>query len=271
MIFMGKISLYTTTIMIENNIIIFVATLSVGAISGYLGSLLITKRMALVGDALGHVALPGIAVAILYGFSVIEGAFLSLALGILIIWILEQETKLPSEALICILFTVSLASALLVIPEGELEEALIGDLSSITQKEALLVILLSVLVFIIVKIIFKKITLLTLSEDLARAEGIKVNFYKLLYLISIGLTIALGIKFAGSLLVGALLIIPAASSRIVSNSMSGYVYGAMICGVLSVALGILFSNIFSFPAGPITVIISALFFLLAMAKKKIYG
>ena len=71
----------------------------IGGVAGYLGSLMITKRMALVGDALGHVALPGVALALIYGFSVSLGAFPILLLGIILIWLFEMRTKLPMEAL----------------------------------------------------------------------------------------------------------------------------------------------------------------------------
>ncbi len=252
----------------ENNILILTASLFIGVVSGYLGSLLITKRMALVGDALGHVALPGVALAILYDFNVIGGALLSLAIGVVIIWMLEKGTRLPFEALIGVLFTTSLAVALLFIPHEELEEALIGDIDNLGKKEAVFIILLSSVVFIIVKTIFKKITLLTLSEDLAKAEGIKTNFYKFLYLVSIGIMVALGIKFAGALLVGALLIIPATASRMVSNSIKNYVWTSMIFGLLSVALGMLLANIFSLPTGPMMVVSASVFFLLALISKK---
>ena len=106
------------------------AALSVGGATGYLGSLVVTKRMSLVGDALGHVALPGVALGILFGFNIIFGAFAALALGIIFIWLLEGKTTLPTEALTGIIFTGSLAAAFLLLPNEDLESALIGDISN---------------------------------------------------------------------------------------------------------------------------------------------
>ena len=77
---------------------------TIGAIAGYLGSLMLSKRMALMGGALGHLILPGVALALLYDFDVSIGAALFLAFGVLIIWLLEQKTRLHLEALTAVVF-----------------------------------------------------------------------------------------------------------------------------------------------------------------------
>lgn len=77
---------------------------TIGAIAGYLGSLMLSKRMALMGGALGHLTLPGIALALLYDFDVSIGAVLFLAFGVLLIWLLEQKTRLHLEALTAVVF-----------------------------------------------------------------------------------------------------------------------------------------------------------------------
>ena len=76
----------------------------IGAVSGYLGTLMLSKRMTLVAGPLGHLTLPGIALALIYGFDVSLGAFPFVILGIVLIWILEIWTKLPMEALTAIVF-----------------------------------------------------------------------------------------------------------------------------------------------------------------------
>ena len=86
-----------------------IMTSSIGAVAGYLGTLMLSKRMALVGGPLGHLTLPGITLALLYGFDVSIGAFLVLVLGILLIWYFERKTRLPMEALTAIVFTSSVA------------------------------------------------------------------------------------------------------------------------------------------------------------------
>jgi len=147
----------------------------VGGVAGYLGSLMITKRMALVGDALGHAALPGIALALIYGFNPSWGAIPALFFGILLIWFLEIHTKLPMEALTGIVFTTSVAIAFLFLPENEVSTALIGDISKISLFDTIVSVALSLIIFIILKKIFSKMILASISDDLARVEQINTK------------------------------------------------------------------------------------------------
>ncbi len=106
-----------------------ITAIFIGGAAGYLGSLMVTKRMALVGDALGHVALPGMGLALLFGLNVSVGAFIFLLLGVLLIWFLETKTMLPTETLVGIIFVLSLALGFLITPQPDLLEALMGDIS----------------------------------------------------------------------------------------------------------------------------------------------
>ncbi|HEY4510269.1 MAG TPA: metal ABC transporter permease [Candidatus Paceibacterota bacterium] len=244
------------------------AALSVGGATGYLGSLVVTKRMSLVGDALGHVALPGVALGILFGFNIIFGAFAALALGIIFIWLLEGKTTLPTEALTGIIFTGSLAAAFLLLPNEDLESALIGDISNITTNEAILTVILACAVFLLARRIFSSMILITLSPDLAKSMRVAYRAYNFLYLFSIGVIVALGIKFVGALLVGALIIIPAAAARNLSNTMRQYSYGSLALGAISSVLGITIFKFTHIPAGPAVVLIAIFFFLITLVMKK---
>ena len=106
------------------NIFTIIVALFIGAAAGYLGSAMVLKRMSLVGDALSHVALPGMALAMLYNMNPFIGAFVFLVFGILLVWKMEKSTKLPIENLVGIIFTASLAIGILITPEPELIEAL---------------------------------------------------------------------------------------------------------------------------------------------------
>jgi len=242
--------------------------ISVGGVAGYLGSLMITKRMALVGDALGHVALPGVALALIYGFNVSWGALPCLALGILLIWLFEMRTKLPMEALTGIVFTTSVAIAFLFLPESEVSTALIGDISQINLADTLVSIILSLVVFLILRKIFSQMILANLSEELAKIEHVEVEKYNLIYLICIAIVVSLGIKITGSLLMGALVITPAAAARNLARNLSQYSYGALIIGIISCVAGILMFWFFSLPAGPLVILIASLIFLISLGFKK---
>ncbi len=192
----------------------------VGGAAGYLGSLMVTRKMALVGDALGHVALPGMGLALLLKVDVTLGAFVFLALGILLIWRLGEKTSLSSETVVGIVFVSSLAMGFLIVPEPELLESLIGDIGKVSFPWALVSVGVSIGVAILVNRIYPGMMLMSISVDLASVEGIAATRYNLIYLAAIALIVSIGVKVTGSLLVGALVIIPPATARMISRICS---------------------------------------------------
>jgi len=245
-----------------------IVAIFVGGVAGYLGSLMLTKRMALVGDALGHIALPGMGLALLWGLNVSLGAFVFLLLGILLIWFLETKTHLPTETLVGIIFVFSLALGFLITPEPELLHALVGDISQVFLLDAAASVVLSIFVLYVVNKIYPKIILASISEDLAAVSRINIKKYNLIYLLAISIIVALGVKVVGSLLIGALVIIPAAASRIISQNIRQYTLISALLGILSCVLGILFSKITGLPVGPLIILTCILFFAISLVFKK---
>ena len=245
-----------------------IAGVFIGGIAGYLGTLMLSKRMALVAGPLGHLTLPGIALALIYGFDVSLGAFPFVILGIVLIWLIEIRTKLPMEALTAVVFASGVAIAFLFLPIAKAETALVGDISKVGFWDTLIVSFLCLFLFIIVKKIYSKMTLINISEDLAKSEGINVEKYNLLYLFSIAIIVALGVKVVGGLLTAALVAIPAATSRNLSKNLFQFSFGGMLFGVLSSLLGILLFKLTGFPAGPLIILVSTFFFLTSLIFKK---
>ena len=240
----------------------------IGGVAGYLGSLMLTKRMALVGDALGHVALPGMGLALLFGLDVSFGAFLFLLLGIFLIWLFEIKTSLPMEALVGVVFVTSLAIGFLIVTEPELLEALVGDISKVSFEITLISAILSILIFLMINRIYPKMILANISNDLAKSEGIKIKKQNFIYLLSIAAMVALGVKIVGSLLVGALVIIPAATSRNLSKNLKEYSLGSVVLGILSCFFGSLLFKLTGLPAGPLIILTSTFFFLISLIFKR---
>jgi ABC-type Mn2+/Zn2+ transport system permease subunit len=240
----------------------------IGGVAGYLGSLMLSKRMALVGDALGHVALPGMGLALLFGLDVSFGAFLFLLLGIFLIWLFEIKTSLPMEALVGVVFVASLAIGFLIVPEPELLEALFGDISKVSFEMMIASILFSLLIFLVINRIYPKMILANISEDLAKSEGIKIKKENFIYLFSIAAMVALGVKIVGSLLVGALVIIPAATARNLSKNLKEYYLGSVVLGILSCLFGILLFRLTGLLAGPSIILTSTFFFLISLIFKR---
>ena len=237
-----------------------IAGISIGGTAGYLGSLMLQKRMSLSAGPLGHLAFPGVALAIIYGFDISLGAFPFIILGIIFIWLFQNKTKIPTETLTAVVFSSGVAISFLFLPIDQAEEALIGNISQVGFWEVLITVILSFLVFILTKIIYKQMIIMNISEDLAKVEGINIKKYNFIFLLCIAIIVALGVKLVGALLTAALVSIPAATSKNISWSMKSYSYFSFLLGLLAPIVGIILSKLTLLPAGILIILSSAIFF-----------
>ena len=244
--------------------LVIISALFIGLAAGYLGSFMVLRRMALVGDALSHVALPGVALGLIFNFNPLLGAFATLFLGIVCIWLIEQKTKLSTESLVGLFFTVSLATGLLITPEPELLEALFGDISKVTGLDMILAIALSLTVIMVTSQISRGLMLGILSDDLARSNGVKTTRINFIYLLLVAVIVALGIKVVGTFLMGALVVIPAITAKNFAKSLKSYVWGSAVVGLLGALMGIILANALSLSPGPIIVLVSGGLFLISL-------
>ena len=240
----------------------------IGGAAGFLGSLMLPKRMSLVAGPLGHLALPGIALALIYGFDISLGAFPFVILGIFLIWLFERKTKLPTEALTAVVFATGVAVAFFFLPIEQAEAALVGDISSVHLDDAAFAIAICAVVFFVVEMIYPKMTLINISEDIAKSQKINVGKYNLVYLLLIALIVALGVKVVGGLLTAAIVAIPAVTSRNLAKNLVQYKFLALSFGILSSAVGIFLSQLTSLPAGPLIIVSSAFLFLISIFLKR---
>lgn len=240
----------------------------VGAASGYLGSVMVLKRMALVGDALSHVALPGIGIALTYHLNPFLGAFAALGIGVLLVWNIKRATTIPTEALIGLMFAASLAIGILITPEPELFESLFGNIAKVKLVDGVLAIVLSIIVLAVTSLIRGKLILGLISPDLAKAQKIKIEIFELLFLILVAAIVALGVKVVGVLLMGALVIIPAAAAKNVAANLRVYGIVSAALGASSALLGVWAANKFSLPPGPTIVLIGIAIFLTTLISAK---
>jgi ABC-type Mn2+/Zn2+ transport system permease subunit len=241
---------------------------SLGGAAGYLGTLMLSQRMALVAGPLGHLTLPGIALAMILGFDVSLGAFPFVILGIIFIWLFEMRTGLPMEAVTAVVFAAGVAITFLFLPEEKAVPALIGDISQVTFLGTIIVVILSLTIFFMTKKIYSKMILAGISEDLAKVQGANFRKYNLIYLLGIALTVALGVRIMGGLMTAALVAIPASTARNMSKSLNQYSYGGLCFGSLACILGIFGFRFTGLPAGPLIVIVGTFFFLVSLGLKR---
>ena len=241
----------------------------IGGATGYLGSLMLTKRMSLVGGPLGHLSLPGIALALRYNFDLFYGALLFIAVGSVAIWFIERKTHLPLEAITAVVFSVFLSISFLFLPHEHHTKALLGDISKVTLPMTLTTIALCIAIGIVTYYIAPQIILSSICPDLANTRGKTMAIVNFVYLASIAVLIALGARIVGGLMTAALVAIPACTSKnlIVAN-INRYTLVSLCLGALSCTIGVLITTRTPIKVGPAIVLTSGLFFAVSMMMKK---
>lgn len=242
-----------------------IVAVSAGTAAGYLGSLMVSRHMALVGDALSHVALPGLALGLIFDFNPFLGAFLFVAAAIITTWYIERITTLAVEAIVGVLFVFALAIGVLITPEPDLLEALFGDISAVTWIDAVVTSLISAGVILATRSIYSRMVISMISREMAVSHGIKVSQINLIFLLLVAVVVALGIREIGTLLVGAVVIVPAAAARTVSSSLKRYTFLSSAIGAASAFAGVYASGILKTPAGPLVVLTGTAIFLFLLA------
>lgn len=215
---------------------------------------MVLKKMALVGDAMSHVALLGLALGILLQFPAFLGAFGVLFVSAIIIWHLGRVTKLSFETIVGAIFTLALAIGIYLIHDRlELLESLFGDITSVTLLDTIIAVVISVVAIVLTRMIYQRLVLAMISEDLAVSKGISVSKTDLLYLLLVSMVVAIGIKIVGGLLVGFLVAVPAASAKNVSPNLLRYALMSSVFGAVSASSGVLLANYLNVLSGPMVV------------------
>lgn len=241
--------------------------LAVGLASGSIGSFIVIKRMALVGDALSHVALPGIALALAYKIDPFWGVVTFLIAAAILIWWLEEKTKLSAEALVGLLFTVSLAVGIITIPNTEILESLFGGFPQFTPLAFTLVSLVAVLIAVTTFISAERFLEGVVAKELFPRPR-ENRKYDLLFFLIFALTVSMGIKLVGTLLMGALTIIPAAIAKNVARSMKGYIILSALLGGGVSFFGVILANYFKLLPGPTIILFGVGLFVISLTLVK---
>jgi ABC-type Mn2+/Zn2+ transport system permease subunit len=238
----------------------------VAAAAGLVGSFAVMRRMALAGDALSHVALPGIAVALALHVDPVFGAAAMLFFGVLLIWAIEDRSRLPTETTIGVIFSIALAVGSLMTSNEDLIEALFGGGGPPSWSEIVfgLAAASGVIAFVLVR--RHALVVALVSSDIARTVGVDVRRLNLLYLQMFALTVALGLRYLGVLLMGSLIIIPAATAKRLSRNLNQTLGMAAGIAIAVTVLGSVVAAWLHRPTGPIIVILAACGFVLSLLR-----
>ena len=238
--------------------------------AGLVGSVALMKRMLLASDVISHLALPGLGIAFLLKSNPLIGGGATLFLGTLLVWQLQKKTGLATDATIGVVFAAALGIGALVTPQEDLLEALFGNFQKLSLLGFLLGTAAVILVVVFLAQMRDQLILNLFSPELAAATGVKVARLDLGFLLVFSLTVLVGLRFMGVLLSSALIIIPAATARQLTDRMTLFVVVTSATSLFSVAAGFLVSTLIfkTSTVGPTIVIVSVLLFALSLLRRK---
>jgi ABC-type Mn2+/Zn2+ transport system permease subunit len=245
-----------------------VVSAAMAVAAGLVGCFAVMRRMALAADALSHVALPGIGVALALGIHPLFGAVAMLFFGALIVWAVEDRTRVPTETIIGVVFSAALAIGSMITSGEDLIEALLGRRAAVSWPE--LVFSLAAAAGVVAFVVRRRDALIValVSPDIARTAGINIRRLNLLYLQMFALTTALGLRYLGVLLMGSLVIIPAATAKRLSRNLTEMLVIAAALAVGATVGGSLLAAWLHRETGPVIVTLAAAGFLLTLFRRE---
>ena len=234
--------------------------------AGLIGCFAVMRKMTLAADAFSHVALPGIGLALLLKINPLVGALAALLTGSLLIWLVEGETKLSTEAITGVVFSLALAIGALTATGEELVDALFGAPGLMTNTEAIFGVIAAGGVIAFVFIARDRLLVSLVSSEIAIASGIRVSTLQVSFLIAFALTVALGMRYLGVLLMGSLIIIPATVAKRLAGSIDSMFAVAVGAALFSTLAGNALAVSMHRPSGPLIVAIAGGLFFLSLFK-----
>lgn len=240
-----------------------------GALGGLLGSVAVLRELSFFSDALGHSALLGITVGILIGVNPTLVLIPFAVLFALLVNQLVEKSSLPTDALLNIVYSTSLAAAILFLSlvesyRGGIRQLLFGDILGVSGLDLIVIGMLLAAALIYLSLSMRAQVLLTLNQDLAGAVGVQTRWHRLAFIVLLAVVVAVSIKAVGVLLISAFVVIPSCAGRLLCRRFPVYVFVSSILGGTCALLGLLASGLTNLPSGPSVVMVQFLGFLIAL-------
>ena len=248
-----------------------VAAALVGLIAPLIGVFLVQRRLALLGDGMGHVALMGVGLAFLLGTAPIPTAMVTAALGAFLIEFIRNRSRTAGDVALALLFYGGIAGGVLFASlapgkaSSSLNSYLFGSLSTVAAGDLWALGILAVSVLVILAIFGRELFAVCLDPDIAQVQGIRVRAMSTLMAILAAIVVVVGMRVVGLLLVSAIMIVPVAAAQQLTRSFRSTAVIAVIIGLISSVAGLAGSFYIEVPPGPAIVMLAlACFAVLAI-------
>jgi ABC-type Mn2+/Zn2+ transport system permease subunit len=240
------------------------------------GTFVVLRGLAFIGDAMAHGVLPGIAVALLLGYSGMLGAAVGTVIMIGGIGLITEKSRLSHDTAIGLLFVGMLALGVIIVSRstsfsGDLVRILFGELLGVNMQAIFIQLGAATLIAIIVLICIKPFLLLCFDPEQAQVAGFSARRYHYVMLALIAITVVVSFRTVGTLLVFGMLLAPAATAALLARRIGSMMALAVAFGTLSVYLGLLASYHFNIAAGAVVVLVAIAIFFIVFSVQALRG
>ncbi|NEP14073.1 MAG: metal ABC transporter permease [Symploca sp. SIO2C1] len=241
----------------------------VGIVCASVGSYLMVQRLALLGDAISHSVLPGLAIAFIIGADIFVGAFIAGIVSTVVITWIRTRSQIKEDAAMGIVFSAFFALGITLITivqqdnKIDLNHFLFGNILSVSQEDVINTAIITGIVLAIVVLLYKELMFYTFDPLGAKAAGLPTNLLDFGLMILIALTIVASLQAVGVILVLAMLIIPGATAYLLVKRLHQMMILGSAIGVVASISGMYLSYFFNLPSGPAIVLVAFGLFMLA--------
>ncbi len=245
--------------------IALVAAVFTGLAAPAIGTFLVQRRLALLGDGLGHVALTGVALGMLTGIAPIVTAVIVASIGAIVIELLRMYARTSADVALAMLFYGGIAGGVLLADLADesaanLNSFLFGSITTVTTADLTLVGILGAIVIALSIGLSPQLFAVCQDEEHAKVSGVPVRLYSILIAILAAITITVAMRTVGLLLVSALMVVPVAASQQLTRSFRTTHFGAMAIGLIAALGGVVASYEIDTQPGPTIVILALAIF-----------
>lgn len=244
-----------------------ITSVMVGVLSGVIGSFIILRGMALMGDAISHAILPGVAISYILGISYFYGAVAMGLITALSIGFVSENSKVKSDTSIGIVFSAFFALGIILLMKAQtavdLSQILFGNVLSVRSADMWLTLGIGIIVLLVVFIFYKEFLITTFDPEMSRAYGLKTSLIHYLMMVLLTLVTVASLQTVGVILVVSMLITPAATAFLLTKKLKNMIFLSASFGAVSAIIGLYFSFRFNLTTGPVIVLVATLFFMIA--------
>ncbi|WP_305752298.1 metal ABC transporter permease [Mammaliicoccus sciuri] len=249
-----------------------ITAIVVGVVCGIVGSLIILRGLSLMGDAMSHAVLPGVAISYVLNIPMFIGALITGMLTSFLIGYIAQHSKTKNDAAIGIIFTAFFSLGIIIISQinssTDLYHILFGNILAVTSSAFYTTSIVSIIVIACVILFYKPLHLSTFDPIAARMSGLNVKVIHYFVMMLLALVTVASLQTVGIILVVALLITPSSAAFLITKSLKSMMIVASVISAICAACGMYISYLYNLPSGACIVLVCCFVYMITFTIHK---